>query len=112
MRDQPATDVSDEIPTDVARLRNAIACELYAQLAMRGETIDLADIPGVAYAVAAQLGHAFRVEWAPCWAGEPQDDASLSLDGAVFRASALPGAGEPGPADRYPIFDHGWPSHP
>jgi hypothetical protein len=65
----------DELTGDVALLRNAIAKELHAQLAMRNETIDLADVPEVAYAVAVQLGHGFRIEWAPDWTdtedGEP-----------------------------------------
>lgn len=94
---------SDEIPAEVARLRNAISCELHAQLALRGETIDLAAVPEVAYAVAARLWQAFAIEWAPRWADEPDDDGSLGVDAAVFHASALPAA------DRYPIFDHGWP---
>jgi hypothetical protein len=112
MSNQPATDVSDEISADLARLRNATACELHAQLAMRGETIDLADIPEVAYAVAVQLGHSFRIEWAPRWEGEREDDGSLGLDAAVFYGSAMPNGGNQGSTDRYPIFDHGWPSCP
>jgi hypothetical protein len=112
MSNQPAPDASDEIPAELARFRNAIACELHAQLAMRGETINLADIPEVAYAVAVQLGHTFRVEWAPRWADERDDDGSLSLDAAVFYGSTLPNGDNHGPTDRYPIFDHGWPSCP
>jgi hypothetical protein len=48
-----------------AELRNAIARELHAQLAMRNEKIQLSDVPEVAYAVAANLGYDFRVEWTP-----------------------------------------------
>jgi hypothetical protein len=66
----PLTD--EDLPEDVARLRNAIACELHAQLAMRCETINLADLPEVAYAVAVQLGRQFRIEWAPRWEEEEE----------------------------------------
>ena len=38
-----------------------------------------------------------------------EDDDSLGLDGAVFYGSALHDEGRPGAAERYPIFDHGWP---
>ncbi|GAA0744620.1 hypothetical protein Drose_37245 [Dactylosporangium roseum] len=106
---QPATDPSDEMPTGMARLRNAIACELHAQLAMRGETINLADVPEVAFAVTMQLRHAFRIEWAPRWIDERDDGESLGLDATVFRASTLPNEETQGSTDRYPIFDHGWP---
>jgi hypothetical protein len=102
-----SSEPGDDISADVARLRNAIACELNAQLGMRGETIILADVPEVAYAVAMRLRHAFRIEWAPRWDDE-DDDGPLGSDAAVFHASAM---SEPGrePGDRYPIFDHGWP---
>jgi hypothetical protein len=98
----------DDIPADVARLQNAIACELHAQLGMRGETIILADLPEVAYAVAMRLRQAFLIEWAPRWADDEGDDGPLGSDAAVFHASAM---SDPGRAadDRYPIFDHGWP---
>jgi len=105
---QPATDVSDEIPVDVARLRNAIACELHAQLGMRNESVELEDIPEVAYAVAVRLRHAFRIEWAPRWEDDEEDDESLGLDAAVFHASTMPDRGQSS-TDRYPVFDHGWP---
>jgi hypothetical protein len=75
--DRPAWDESDEISMELARLRNAVACELHAQLALRGETIILADVPKVALAVAAQLGHAFRITWAPQWESDRDDDDSL-----------------------------------
>ncbi|MDQ7909168.1 hypothetical protein RB614_32070 [Phytohabitans sp. ZYX-F-186] len=97
--------MSEDVPAEVARLRNAISCELYAQLALRGETIDQAAVPEVAYAVAMRLREAFTIEWAPRWDDDPDDDGSLGLDAAVFHASAVPAA------DRYPIFDHGWPRH-
>ncbi|GAA4470130.1 hypothetical protein [Phytohabitans houttuyneae] len=95
--------MTEDIPAEVARLRNAISCELHAQLALRGETIDLAAVPEVAYAVALRLREAFAIEWAPRGEQDPDDDGSLGLDAAVFHASSLP------TADRYPIFDHGWP---
>ncbi|MGC9665255.1 hypothetical protein ACNTMW_01730 [Planosporangium sp. 12N6] len=85
MGTQPVTRTGDDLSAADARLRNAIACELHAQLAMRGETIELADVPEVAYAVAVQLRHAFHVEWAPRWADEPADDGSWSLDAARWR---------------------------
>ncbi|GAB3149502.1 hypothetical protein GCM10027290_35840 [Micromonospora sonneratiae] len=106
---QPIADADHEISADLARLRNAIACELYAQLALRGETLDLADIPEAAYAVAVRLGHAFRIEWAPRWRDEPDDDGSLGPDAAVFHGSTMPSEGDQEATDRYPIFDHGWP---
>lgn len=106
MSDRAAADGSDEISTELARLRNAIACELHAQLALRNETINLADVPEVAYAVAAQLRYAFRIEYSPRWESDREDDESLGLDGAVFYGSAIAEERTP---DRYPIFDHGWP---
>jgi hypothetical protein len=112
MTEQPARDEDDEIPVHLARLRNAIACELHAQLALRCETINLADVPEVAYAVAARLGRAFRIEWAPPWEADREDDDSLGLDGAVFYGSGRRDERDQGPPDRYPIFDHGWPPLP
>ncbi|MGW4467579.1 hypothetical protein [Micromonospora sp. NPDC004704] len=106
MNIQPIPDASDNDSPDVARLRNAIACELHAQLAMRGETIELEDIPEVARAVAVQLGHAFRIEWAPRWVEDRDDGEWLSLDAAVFQGSELPDGNGDSTADRYPIFDH------
>jgi len=84
---QPDSDVNDEIPVDVARLRNTIACELHAQLGMRNEAIEFEDITEVAYAVAVRLRHAFRIEWAPDWGNEDEDDEdqALSLDATVVR---------------------------
>lgn len=109
MSNYPGAGTGDEIPAEVGRLRNAIANELHAQLALRGETIELADVPEVAYAVAVQLGHAFRIEWAPEWADDRQDDGSLGLDAATWHGSALPAGGNQEQVDRYPVFDHGWP---
>jgi hypothetical protein len=94
----------DETPDAPAELRNAVACELYAQLALRGETIDLAAAAGVADAVARRLVQTFRIEWVPVWAGEPDDDEPLGSEAAVFHASTMPPASEPS-AERYPIFD-------
>jgi len=99
----------EELTGELARLRNAVACELHAQLAMRNERISLADLPEIAYAVAVRIGYDFRVEWAPLWAPAPgpaghEDDDSLGLDSAVFYGSELGGV-----EDRYPVFDHGWP---
>jgi hypothetical protein len=109
MSDRPASYESAEIPAELARLRNAISCELYAQLALRQETIKQVDVPGVAYAVAVQLSHAFRIEPTPLWEYDRQDDESLGPDAATFYGSAAP-YGDARSPDRYPIFDHGWPS--
>jgi hypothetical protein len=102
MSDRPASYESADIPAELACLRNAISCELHAQLAMRDETINLVDVPEVAYAVAVQLTRAFRIARTPLWEYEREDDESLGPDAATFYGSAVP--------DRYPIFDHGWPS--
>jgi hypothetical protein len=77
--------MQDETPVELARLRNAISCELHAQLAMRGEAITLEEVPEVAYAVAVQLGRAFRIEWAPSW-DEDRDEDFFSLDAATYHA--------------------------
>jgi hypothetical protein len=89
--------VDDELPPEVARLRNDISCALYNQLPIRNETIRQEDVPGVAYAVAVRLLQSFRIEWTPVV--EEDDDESVSLDAATFHGSAL------GSAGRYPIFD-------
>ncbi|NUT31746.1 MAG: hypothetical protein HOV79_01600 [Hamadaea sp.] len=91
---------------DLARLRNAVSCELMMQLGMRDEHIELEDVPEVAYAVAVRLRHAFRIEWAPTWADDREDDDSLGPDAATFHGSALP------EGVRFPVFDHGWPRDP
>jgi hypothetical protein len=109
MTDRHASDEREEISVELARLRNAIACELHAQLAMRCETINLADIPEVAYAVAANLGQSFRIEWASRWEPDRDDDESLGLDSAVFYGSTLQADHGQGQPNRFPIFDHGWP---
>jgi hypothetical protein len=76
------------------RLRNEIACELYAQLLIRDDAIAQPDITGVAYAVAVRLQRAFQVQWVP-----PLDeDDTLGPDAATFHGSVLGDA-------RYPIFD-------
>lgn len=110
MTDRTAPEASDEMPIELAHLRNAVARELQAQLALRGEMIDLAAVPEVAYAVAVQLGREFRIECDPSRPGRLHDDESLGLDGAAFYGSALPSRDDPEPSDRYPIFDHGWPT--
>jgi hypothetical protein len=57
---------------ELAQLRNAVAREMHAQLALRGEVIELADIPEVAFTVAVQLRREFRIE---CYPGdEPVGD--------------------------------------
>ena len=103
MPDRTTPNPHDQIPTDLVGLRNAVSCELHAQLTLRGESIELADVPGVAYAVAVQLRRQYRIE---PYRADLADDDSLGLDGATFHASAMPHTSP----DRYPIFDHGWPS--
>jgi hypothetical protein len=76
------------------RLRNEIACELYAQLPIRNEVIEQEDVTGVAYAVAVRLLRTFHIRWIP-----PLDeDDTVGPDAATFHGSQLGGA-------RYPIFD-------
>jgi hypothetical protein len=76
------------------RLRNEIACELYAQLPIRNEMIEQEDVTGVAYAVAVRLLRAFQIRWIP-----PLDeDDTVGPDAATFHGSLLGGA-------RYPMFD-------
>ena len=90
--------VEDELPTEVARLRNEIACALYDQLPIRNETIEQEDVPEVAYALARRLLVAYRLERIP-GPDEADDADEVSLDAATFYGSAL------SPASRYPIFD-------
>ena len=47
---------------ELAQLRNAVAREMHAQLALRGEVIELADIPEVAFMVAVKLRREFHIE--------------------------------------------------
>jgi hypothetical protein len=56
---------------NLAPLRNAIARELTAQYHLRCGTFAFADLPEVAYAVAANLQYEFRIEHAP--RPEPDD---------------------------------------
>ncbi|MEV7230106.1 MULTISPECIES: hypothetical protein [Polymorphospora] len=108
---RPASE-DDQIPPDLARVRDEVACELYAQLALRGETIDQADVCGVAHSVAVRLGGRFRIEERPGPDAGPGDDDSLGLDGATFHGSVLPGGDGRGPSERYPVFDRAWPARP
>ncbi|MEV0608663.1 hypothetical protein AB0I61_20055 [Polymorphospora rubra] len=110
MSDRPASD-DDQISPALAHVRNEVASELYAQLALRGETIDLADVCGVAYSVAVRLGRGFRIE-AHGFDDGPTDDDSLGPDGATFHGSVLPGGDGRGSRERYPVFDRAWPSRP
>ena len=50
---------------DLALLRNAISRELYAQYNLHAGTLDFADLPEIAYAVAANLRQEFRIERLP-----------------------------------------------
>jgi hypothetical protein len=110
MNGRMASDASNQILMELARLRNAVARELHAQLAMRGEIVELADVPEVAYAVAVQLGREFRIQCHPLQCHELDDDESLGPDSAAFYGSALPAGDNERSSDRYPIFDHGWPA--
>jgi hypothetical protein len=96
-------DLDNDMPADLARLRNLIACELYDQLHLRLGHLEQEDIPEVAYAIARRAERAYRIEWAPVWEDDTDDDLD-SPDAASFHGSALPA--EP---ERFPIFDHGWP---
>jgi hypothetical protein len=109
MNGRTEPDTSDESSIELARLRNAVARELHAQFALRGEKINFVDLPEVAYAVAVQLGREFRIECDSSRQCE-LDDESLGLDGAAFYGSALHSGNDQYPPDRYPIFDHEWPS--
>ncbi|MFF5176739.1 hypothetical protein ACFY2Q_01740 [Micromonospora sp. NPDC000316] len=44
----------------LAELRDTVARELHAQLALRGERIELADLPEVSYQVTIQVERALR----------------------------------------------------
>ena len=108
MSGYPPPDAGDEISAELARVRNTVACELDAQLGLRGEVILLADVCEVAYAVAVRLGGEFRIEKAPAPQDGLRDDDLLGLDGAAFYGSAvLDRDGDP--RDRYPVFDYSWP---
>ena len=54
---------------DLRRLRENIADELRAQLALLGRPMTSDDVEDVAQAVAVNLDYAFRTEWAPRWEG-------------------------------------------
>jgi hypothetical protein len=92
----PRASADDELPPHLARLRNEIACGLYAQLPIRNETIEQEDVAGVAYALVVRLIQSFRFEWVR--PADDADDEEWSLDAATFHGSHL------GPG-RYPIFD-------
>ena len=64
MMDEP------KVSPEIARLRDNIAEELHAQLALLGRPISDADVEQVAYALALNLDYAFRTEWAPRWEGK------------------------------------------
>jgi hypothetical protein len=110
MTDHPASDAGDEISTELVHVRNTVACELNAQLALRGETIDLAAVCEVAHAVAVRLGREFRIDRAAPQQGDLNDDDSLGLDGAAFHGSAMPNENDQESLELYPIFDYRWPS--
>ncbi|MEV6343133.1 hypothetical protein [Actinoplanes sp. NPDC051851] len=92
--------LDEEIPDSPPELRNAVACELYAQLALRNETIDLEAVPGVADAIAHRIAQSFHADWSPPWSTDPIDTEPIGSEAAVFHASALPPSTE-----RYPVFD-------
>ncbi|NUO60693.1 MAG: hypothetical protein HOV71_28440 [Hamadaea sp.] len=94
-------DLDEDMPADLARLRNLISCELYDQFSLRQDHLDQADIPEIAYAIARRAQRAFRIEWSPLWQDDTDDDLG-SPDAATFHGSATP-------PERFPIFDHGWP---
>jgi hypothetical protein len=55
MGDEYTVGDEDGLSPGLASVRNAIACELYAQLPLRNQAINQEDIPGVAYAVTVAL---------------------------------------------------------
>lgn len=55
MGDEYAVGDEDGLPADLIMVRNAIACEIYAQLALRSQAIRHEDISGVAYALTTML---------------------------------------------------------
>lgn len=69
------------------RLRNEIAKELYAQLPLRNGCIGQEDVTGAAFAVAARLSRAFRIEWSPQWEEQPPDEDLISPDAATFHCT-------------------------
>lgn len=77
--------IDDELPTDLARLRNDIATGLYAQLAIRHESIEQEDVLGVAHALVVRLVQSYRIEWIR--PPEPEDDTEWSLDAYTWRSS-------------------------
>jgi hypothetical protein len=92
--------LDDDLPFDLACVRNAVARELHAQLAMRGEKLELEHLPEVAYAVAVQLAREFRIQVDPSRYTR-RDEEALSLDSASFYGSNQEQHGSvPG---RYPI---------
>lgn len=53
----------------VARLRESVADELNAQVALRNGSITADDVVAVAEAVAANVDYAFECTWSPRWEG-------------------------------------------
>jgi hypothetical protein len=82
--------IDDELPTDLARLRNEIATGLYAQLPIRHESIEQEDVLGVAHALVIRLVQAYRFEWIR--PPEPERDTEWTLDGFSWTP------GEPAPS--------------
>ncbi|GAB3948401.1 hypothetical protein [Micromonospora vulcania] len=60
----------------LVELRDAIARELHAQLALRAERIELADVPEVAYQVTVQVDRTLRG-----WRPGPQARTERRVDG-------------------------------
>ncbi|WP_229398795.1 hypothetical protein [Micromonospora okii] len=55
MSDAYVSGDSDGLSPLLARIRDAVALELHAQLAMRADRIELSDVPEVAYQVTRQV---------------------------------------------------------
>ena len=55
MGDEYTVGDEDGLPADLIMVRNAIACEIYAQLALRSQAIRHEDISGIAYALTTML---------------------------------------------------------
>ncbi|TNH23834.1 hypothetical protein FHG89_26410 [Micromonospora orduensis] len=73
----------------LVELRDTIARELHAQVALRGERIELADLPEVSYQVTIQVERALRA-WRP--ARRPPAEARFAGDrGPVDRSRTVTG---------------------
>lgn len=59
MPDEYTVGNEDGLSADLVQVRDAIAREMYAQVCLRNEMIQQADIPGVAYAITVMLDRTY-----------------------------------------------------